>query len=192
MRSESVYVAMAEAETFVRERPTVGLNDPEVASLRAFRAYHKDARVGYVGGKWVTKLQARIHAVADRQASSGEPTTIRDIAREVLASPSTVSRTLEKFQAWGLFAVDVRRGKYGGVTIFRVVGRQFASYAKAARDRIRERIRKAFNVASTQTKNLRRSLGFSTGAPSTYGRNIKPPVRPDWLIEEVLDALGEA
>lgn len=124
----------------------------EVAALRCFKRYHPLATTETVdaGGvlRWITQKQSRILAVLMRDA--GKPgLKMRLIADETRTCPSTVSRTLLKFQAWGLFAVDIRRGRNGGISVFRAIGDRFADYALRARIKIRALKAKALNVASS-------------------------------------------
>lgn len=132
----------------------------EVASLRAFRRYHKDARVdtydlmGHL--RWMTQKQARIYGLLMRQAVSGERITMTKIAAETLVCPSTVSRAVLKFQAWGIFAIDVVRGRNGGVKVrLRTIGDELASYAEAAWQRLRSMANRA-RIKVASLINLRR------------------------------------
>jgi hypothetical protein len=155
-----VYMAMADAEAYVpRESPFMGLTDTRCASLRAYQRYSKNATVDvpdlYGRLRWMGQKQARIHAIVHRLSSSHETTTMHAIAKEASCAPSTVSRAILKFQSWGMFAIDVKRGRGGGISVrLRTIGDQLAAYAERAWARLRraaERVtRTLVNVASTQ------------------------------------------
>jgi hypothetical protein len=146
--------AMASYQKEADYRDTFYGGNASVAALRCFRRYHKDARLELVDQagslRWMTQKQARVHAILMRQAVSGERITMTAIAAEVLACTSTVSRAILKFQAWGMFAIDVRRGRNGGISVrLRTLYDDLQGYAKAAWQRIKAAADRArTNVAS--------------------------------------------
>ncbi len=149
--THSAYMAMADQEAvLVRQSPFMGLLDPQVAGLRTFRRYSRDATVDVTDpwgkNRWLSPKASRIYAILHRESSSGTGrTTMREIASEAMVSTSTVSRTVTKLQAFGFFAIDVIRGRNGGIVIRRRnVGDHLRHYAEAAWKRIRSWI----NVAS--------------------------------------------
>jgi hypothetical protein len=74
------------------------------------------------------------------------------IGKEAGVCTSTVSRAILKFQGWGIFAVDVTRGRNGGITVtLRRFGDHLQHYAIAAWARIKNA---ALNVAFTLTKRV--------------------------------------
>jgi len=153
------YVAMADAESYVpRESPWMGLTDTRVASLRAYQRYSNNATVDtydlYGRLRWMGQKQARVHAIVHRLSSSHEPMTMHAIAKEASCAPSTVSRAILKFQSWGMFAIDVKRGRGGGISVrLRTLGDELAAYAERAWARLKraaERVKSTIvNVAST-------------------------------------------
>ncbi len=152
MAGYSAYLAYAEQAGFTaRPNPFMGLNDPKAAGLRCFRRYSREATVDItdLGGytRWLTQKQSRIYAILDRDSSNGNRVLkMKDIASEAMVCISTVSRTVVKLQAFGLFAIDVTRGRHGGIVVRkRHIGDSLRHYADAAWKRIRAWI----NVAST-------------------------------------------
>lgn len=135
-------------------RPHVYGGSIEVASLRAFRRYQKDATWDIPDAegilRWVTRKQMRVYGIIARiSLSPGGTAKMVDIAHEAQCSTATVSRTILKVQAWGLYAVDVRRGRNGGITVWKAVGSRFRMYRKAARQKLREMaIRARIKLAS--------------------------------------------
>jgi len=171
----SHYMAMADLEVMpVRERPFMGLTDPRVASLRAYQRYSKTATVDVVDLygrlRWMGQKQARVHGIVHRLSSSHEPMTMTAIAKEAGCCTSTVSRAITKFQSWGMFAIDVKRGRGGGIAVrMRTLGDELAAYAERAWARIRRDAQRVFrtlvNVASThdfegEVPNVRTTVGM--------------------------------
>ena len=150
---------MMEADSQIpRESRFFGLNDPSVAGLRAFIRYHKDARVDLeLGGRLrsLTHKQMAIAGLVARIAVTQERATVTSMAKEANVVPSTVSRFLLKLQCWNAYAIDVTRGRNGGVRIrLRAIGDKLAAYAERAWSRIKQAAEKALsrtklNVAST-------------------------------------------
>jgi len=135
-------------------RPHYYGGNAQVAALRCFKRYHKDATTDITDlwgrTRWMTHKQAAIHGVLLRSGTSGERTTMSAIASEVGCCVSTVSRAILKISSWGIIAVDVTRGRHGGIRVrLRSLGDDLQSYAVAAWERIR---RAALNVAFTLTK----------------------------------------
>lgn len=154
------YLAMADYEPKIRT-----MDDPSTAALRAFRRFHPDARMDYVGRngdrRWMTAKQMRIHAVIARLSVSQGHLTMSSIALECGVTAGTVSRFILKLQAWGWFAVDVVRGRNGGIRVWPAVGERFRLYAVAARQKIAQ-LRRRLNVASVPlTKDMSVDATFS-------------------------------
>jgi hypothetical protein len=131
-----------EAERIERGPQNYG-GDPKIVALAAFRRYHKDATYDLPDAegvlRWVTRKQMRVHGIIARISLSPDGRAkMIDIALEAQCSTATVSRTILKLQAWGLFAVDVRRGRNGGITVLRPRVEWMAYYVKAARQKLRD------------------------------------------------------
>jgi hypothetical protein len=157
MTHDGLYMAMADAIT---PRPldykggSMGVFDERVAALRCFQRYSKNATRDITDGqgmaRWVTQKQARVYGILARVALSATgASTMHAIAAEAGVTPSTVSRTIQKLTAWEMYAVEVRRGKYGGITVHRKGWDRFFDYVREARRKLSER-RVTFksNVAS--------------------------------------------
>lgn len=148
------YARMADSRQRAEDRMGhVYGGDVAITGLRAFIRYHPDARQDVpIAGRVrsLTHNQVRMLGLFSRIELTREHTTIRAMAREANVCPSTVSRFMLKVQAWGAYAIDVSRGRYGGVTIRRrQLGDQLADYATRAWERIKRAAdRAAFNVAS--------------------------------------------
>ncbi len=150
----SAYLAMADVESHVQPRYTMGLFDERAAALRCFQRYSKNATRDITDGqglsRWVTQKQARVYGIIARIAlSPSGAATMTAIAQEAMTTTSTVSRTIHKLEAWEMYAVEIRRGKYGGITVHRKGWDRFFDYVHEARRRISEaRIRARSKVAS--------------------------------------------
>jgi hypothetical protein len=146
------YMQMADAELVPRTHP--GLVDPRVAALRAFRRYSNSATMDITDPwgqlHWIGTKQGRVFGIVHRLSTSGQKMTMTDIAKEAQCSTSTVSRAVLRFQAWRMFAIDVVRGRHGGISVrLRHVGDELSHYARAAWERLRSvAIRARINVAS--------------------------------------------
>lgn len=151
----SFYMTEADVRDARRESPFFGITDPSVIGLRAFIAYHKDARENYeIAGKVrsLTHKQVAMYGLMSRLEVTGERTTMTAIAKEAHVVVSTVSRFLLKLQVWGAYTVDVTRGRNGGIVIRKALSR-FNEYARQAWAKVRSMAEKALsrtkrNVAS--------------------------------------------
>jgi hypothetical protein len=150
-------MAMADTSAYALTKPehyTMGLFDERAAALRCFQRYSKNATRDITDGqgmaRWVTQKQARVYGILARVALSATgASTMHAIAQEAQCTPSTVSRTIQKLTAWEMYAVEVRRGKYGGITVHRKGWDRFFDYVREARRKLSEaRIRAQSNVAS--------------------------------------------
>ena len=174
----SVYVAMADAEVAERrESPFFGVTQDSAFGLRALQRYHKDALADYpIAGKLrsLTHKQAAMLGVVARLSISGETRTMIAIAKEANVVPSTVSRFLLKLQCWNAYAIDVTRGRHGGVRVrLRTIGDQLAAYAERAWLRIKKAAEKAVsrtkrNVASISTEDVRGTNRSTTYMDATF------------------------
>lgn len=174
----SVYMAMADAEVAERrESPFFGVTQDSAFGLRALQRYHKDALADYpIAGKLrsLTHKQAAMLGVVARLSISGETKTMTAIAKEANVVPSTVSRFLLKLQCWNAYAIDVTRGRHGGVRVrLRTIGDQLAAYAERAWLRIKKAAEKAVsrtkrNVASISTEDVRGTSTSTTPMDATF------------------------
>lgn len=176
----SRYVALADAESWTpRESPFMGLFDERTASLRCFQRYSKEAHRDITDGlgisRWVTQKQARVHGIIARIAMSPDGTAkMVDIALEARCTVSTVSRTIRKLQGWELYAVEVRRGRHGGITVHRKGWDRFFDFVLEARRQLRD----ARNRASGKLASIIRGRK----------RGQEPVPEPSPVTSTVMDA----
>jgi hypothetical protein len=154
---------MADAEQRHIDRMGEVYGDPSITALRCFQRYDRNATTDIIDlwgrKRWVTQKQSRVYAILRREAGRSERLTMTAVAQEAHISTSSVSRAILKFQGWGIFAVDVTRGRNGGIRVrLREIGDQLQHYAMAAWARIK---RAALNVAFTFT-------GREREVPVTY------------------------
>jgi hypothetical protein len=179
MRVASRYMAMADAESPVRREPYfMGLSDPRTASLRCFQRYSRNATRDITDGdgltRWVSQKQARVYGIIARIAMTPSGiSTMSDIAIEAGCTKSTVSRTIQKLEGWAMYAVEVRRGRYGGITIHRKGWDRFYDYVHEARRKMSNaRNRARFKVASV----FRRGQELSSVPSTLLVATLKPPM----------------
>jgi hypothetical protein len=189
MTHQTLYAALADAQApreYDHKIGTMGLFDERAAALRCFQRYSKNATRDITDGqgmaRWVTQKQARVYGILARVALSATgASTMHAIAQEAQCTPSTVSRTIQKLTAWEMYAVEVRRGKYGGITVHRKGWDRFFDYVREARRKLSEaRIRAQSNVASIirggrrvsgdGTDNVLRSMDATLKRPSFASR----------------------
>ena len=156
MSADTLAYYQREADRKAREAQVYGGN-PELLKLRCFKYYHPDSGSFLTGpdgrAHWLGAKGSRVWAIAQRDRQ----TTMKAIAEEALCCVSTVSRTLTRLQSFGMLAVDVTRGRNGGVTI------RLPQMVPAMRHYIAaawKRIRSWINVAS-------RSRGGEEGTDNT-------------------------
>lgn len=153
MTISSKYMAMADAEVLASvQSPFVGMTDPRIASLRCFKFYSRESGSFLTSPegieRWFGPKAAKVYAIAHRDA--GTRTTMKAIAAEAMCCVSTVSRALTRLQAFGFLAVDVKRGRNGGITVrLRRVGDALKHYTAAAWGRIRSWIKVASRSAGS-------------------------------------------
>jgi uncharacterized Fe-S cluster-containing radical SAM superfamily protein len=145
MRSAVVSEYLRELDQ--QERRITSPADPVTTTLRAFRAYHPQARVTFVNvdGRqyWLTGKMMRVHAVVTRVSKGKDQmTTIRAIAAETRVSPGYVSKVIERFEKWSFIKSVRTKGRYGGIFLMAV---------KSLVSRIKARIRQ-FNVSSVSPR----------------------------------------
>lgn len=139
-----------EADRIARGPQLYGGN-AEILKLRCFKFYHPDSGSWLTDpdgrSRWLGPKMSRVYAILHRHAGSGQRVTMKAVAGEAMCCTSTVSRAVTKLQAFGFLAVDVRRGRNGGMLIrLRSVGDTLKAYAQAAWRKLRSAAR---NVAST-------------------------------------------
>jgi hypothetical protein len=168
--------------------------DTRLPSLAFCSRYNRDAHYADIADSvgvahWVTQKQMRIHGILARVSMSVDGRTkMADVAREAQCCTSTVSRTILKLQGWGLFAVDVRRGRNGGITVLRATGSWMASYVRAARQKIRDlKIRAQIKLAS-MIQGREEGGMTATGLPDTYRLDMDASFsrRPGLTAENVV------
>ena len=151
MSADTVAYYQREADRRARGMQQYG-GDPALVNLRCFKYYHPDSGSFLTGpdGKahWLGAKGSRIWAIAQRDRR----TTMKAIAEEALCCVSTVSRTLTRLQSFGMLAVDVTRGRNGGITVrLPEVVPAMRHYIEAAWRRIRSWINVASRLAGEET-----------------------------------------
>lgn len=200
MNVPSVYLAMADAETFVpRESARMGLIDPRAASLRCFQRYSRDPHRDLIDGdgmvRWVSVKQARVQSIVDRMAMSEGSATMAQIAAEALCNKATVSRTIQRLMSWGMYAIEVRRGRNGGVKVHRKGWERFWDLVYDARHRLKiARDRARLNVASLfrrRREGLETAPLPSTVMDATFSRNHHLTFAQRFMYERGMLALED-
>jgi DNA-binding MarR family transcriptional regulator len=141
----------------------------------------------------ITPKQKRVLVLALEMIEGGRGLTMREMAAELRMAPSTVSRALVKFSAWGLIAYIVGRGRWAGLVIFRRFkddGRD--RFRKAAKERVHRwweaaqaRLsRLKVNVASKATWTEIEAHGLGNYYFSSKDATLKQP----WTVEELRDS----
>lgn len=150
--------------------------DARIAALRAFRRYHKDARVDMVRQdgrtRWMGQKMSAVYAILHRQGSSGEGLlTEKAIAAEAGCSAGYVSKVIVRLQAWGWFWIVSVRGRNGGLwVVLRTAGDGLDHWArsaweklKAAKQRLLSRL--AIKVSSTTHEGVEQQAVAVNGDP---------------------------
>lgn len=187
--SQTFYAALADTQgPGPAEHPkayrmgAMGLADPKTASLRCFQRYSRNATRDITDGdgivRWTTQKRARIAAsVAMASLSPSGQTTMTAIAAECLCTVSTVSRTLTQLQRWGLYVVDIRRGRNGGITIHRPGWERFWESVWDLRRRLSTLRTNVASVLSRKTKGAKPAPGTvpvtSPSMDATFSRKAK-------------------
>jgi hypothetical protein len=180
---QAYYARQADREA---RGPQLYGGDASVIALRCFQRYHKDSTMDLTDGqgltRWITRKQARVYGILHRVALSATgASTMHAIAVEAGVTPSTVSRTIQKLTAWEMYAVEVRRGKYGGITVHRKGWDRFFDYVREARRKLSERrftfksnvasiIQGRRRVSGDGTDNVVRSMDATLKRPSFASR----------------------
>lgn len=145
-------------------------------SLAFCQRFNRDAHYADIDddrgiAHWVTQKQMRIYGIIARIALSADgKARMLDIAAEAQCHTTTVSRAILKFQAWGLYAVDVRRGRHGGITVWKATDSRFALYARAARQKLRELANRAWRKVASSLQ------GEGQGAHGRVKDTVEPPI----------------
>jgi DNA-binding MarR family transcriptional regulator len=177
--AEQAYYAR-EADRQARGPQLYG-GDASVVALRCFQRYHKDATQDITDGqgltRWVSKKQARVYGIIHRTAlTTTGASTMAKIAAEAGVTTSTVSRTIHKLEAWEMYAVEIRRGRYGGITVHRKGWDRFFDYVREARKRLSEtRIRAQSKLASVIHGQERGSDNGTSQTSTDMDASLKSP-----------------
>lgn len=177
-------------ERWLSHQPIVlGGPGSRLTSLAFCQRFNRDAHYGDIVDSrgvahWATQKQIRISGIVARMVLGDGKARMLDIAAEAACHTTTVSRTLLKLQAWGLYAIDVRRGRNGGITIMKPSGSWAAVYIRAARQRLRElALRARRNVASTLPGGQRTIIQRQREMDATF--------HPEYVYHEAKRALKE-
>ncbi len=205
---DRIYANMADA---LERDPIQGTNVnratvPMGRGFASWRRFNPDQQLVWVDDadghpRALTPKQAQVLAMA-LEMIEGAGMTMREMATALRVAPSTVSRAMTKFAAWGLVSFYVGRGRWAGLVVYRrnegdPVGRlrkaakaRVARWSEAARRRIS---RLEFNVASYILEGGRGydSLTSYALTTSTYKDATltaqRSPAQP-WTVEELRDA----
>ncbi len=143
MTTDDIYAAMADR----KERDPIGPDGggrAVVVNGRGFALWRRmNADLELV---WVTSMDGRMVAMTPKQAQvydlakslMYDPQTMREMAKRLGVSPSTVSRALVKLAAWGLIAYVSMRGRYAAtVIVLRTIGDGRDRFRQAAKAKVR-------------------------------------------------------
>ena len=161
-----------EADRIARGPQLYGGN-AAIVHLRCFKYYHPDqgSWMTAPNGKdrWLSPKMSRVYGILHRFADSGQRMTMTAIALEAMCSTATVSRAVQKLQAWEFFAIDIVRGRSGGITVRRRhLGDHLKHYAAAAWARIRAWINVASRPALDGTGPEQGMSSTSTSKDATF------------------------
>jgi len=122
-------------EALSEKRWRVG--DPNLATLRAYREHHPALKVFVVerNGRtvWLTFKQLQILQYIDKSNHRNRRLRLVDIAKAVGVHPSTVSRTLVRFDLWRFIDYVTLVGRHGGAWVMtRIAKHQEADINLAA------------------------------------------------------------
>jgi len=143
-RSDWYYASMADR----KERDPYGPDGSGRATVvngrgfQRWQRFHKDKALVWIttmDGKMVgmTPWQAKVYDLA--KALIFDPQTMREMARRLGCSTSTVSRALVKLASWGLIAYVSMRGRYAStVIVLRSIGDGRDRFRQAAKAKVRE------------------------------------------------------
>jgi hypothetical protein len=110
--------------------------DPEIASLRAYRAHHPSLRVYVVerNGRtvWLTFRQLSILQYIEQSRNRNRRLTLTAIAKACHCSPATVSRTLVRFDLWRFVDYIALVGRRGGAWVMTRIDRHSEADANRA------------------------------------------------------------
>lgn len=187
-----------------RKRSDLVVSDgvmPMTTGWAKYRRFRPDAAQVFVTGPdgvthWITERQAEVLRLSYAIIESDTRMTMRDMASDLHVAPSTVSRALCKFAAWGLIAYIVGRGRWAGLVIFRRVKDDgLERFRKAAKERVRrwsqaaqERLsRLQINVASYHPWREMEAHGLGDHFLLPMVATLSRP----WTADEIREALGE-
>ena len=110
--------------------------DPNLATLRAYRAHHPSLRIYIVerNGRsvWLTFRQLSILQYIDKSAHRNRRLTLTAIAKACHCSTATVSRTLVRFDLWRFIDYIALVGRKGGAWVMTRIARHEEADANRA------------------------------------------------------------
>lgn len=158
-----------------------------------YKRFHKGdtISVATLQGKWVeiTRHQADVLDLSRQLVNTG-PTSMREMAKTLGVSPSTVYRALVKLASYGLIAYITARGwKHGTILLARGANDGLDRFQRAAREKVKrwaEQTRARFArlaapVATYVLEGGRRGDSLSDYVLVTHGRNTAREWTPDEL-----------
>lgn len=177
---------------WLNHQPVIlGGEGARLRSLAFVQRFNRDAHYADIRDssgvlRWVSQKQMRVYGIIARISLSPDGRAkMIDIALEAQCCTSTVSRTILKLQAWGLYAVDVRRGRNGGITVRRPFGQWAKAYIAAARQKLADM---AFRARIKLASTLQRREEGSVGVPTTYLPSMDASFTPTTFHDRVLYA----
>ncbi len=202
-----VYANMADA---LERDPVQGGDDSTRATVPMGRGFAMWRRMNPdMQLVWIDDAEGHPRAITPKQREvlvmalamiDGIGLTMRDMAKELHVAPSTVSRALTKFAAWGILAYFVGRGRFAGLVVFRRASNDgFDRVRKAAKARVQrwskaqaDRLsRLKFNVASYFLE--RKEVGTDslyTYLETSYSMNatLTAQLTREWTPEDLREA----
>ena len=169
--------------------------------FQRWQRFHKDTELVWIttmDGKMVgmTPWQAKVYDLA--KSLILDPQTMREMARRLGCSTSTVSRALVKLASWGLIAYVSMRGRYAStVIVLRSIGDGRDRFRQAAKAKVREwskaaerRISRLFsNVAPYILEGERGYDSLTSYVLDTHtSKDATLTTQLPWTVEELREA----
>lgn len=156
---------------------------------------------------WIDDMDGHPRALTPKQAQvlamaldmiDGIGLTMREMALQLHMAPSTISRALTKFAAWGLIGYIVGRGRWAGLVIFRrTVDDGKDRFRKAAKARVWRWSQAAARRLSRLESNVasyfhERKGGSESDSLTTYVSSISMDAtltaQLPWTVQELREA----